>query len=63
MGWIPSNVRQWVSVFRLWSRFSKMSNNRINKRIFKWAYKFSSNRLKNWCFRVMSKFKNINMDQ
>ena len=63
MGWIPSNVRQWVSVFRLWSRFSKMSDNRINKRIFKWAYNFSSNRLKNWCFRVMSKFKNINMDQ
>ena len=37
MRWLPCIVRQWKSISILWSRFSVMSDERINKRVFKYA--------------------------
>ena len=63
MGWMPCSVKQWSSVFRLWSRFCKMDNNRLNKKVFIWSNMNGNNKVKNWCFRIMTKFKDINLDQ
>ena len=46
MGWIPCNVKQWTAVFRLWSRFCKMDNDRLNKRVFMWSYKYGNKPIK-----------------
>ena len=61
MGWKPCIVKQWSSVFRVWSRFSKMSDCRINKKIFLWSNSF--HRIRNWNFRVQSRFKFLNLSQ
>ena len=37
IGWLPTQVRQWKSLGRLWSRFKEMPHDRINKRIFSWS--------------------------
>ena len=37
IGWIPTQVKQWKSLGRLWCIFKDMSQNRINKRIFQWS--------------------------
>ena len=37
MGWVPCIIKQWSCIFRSWSRFLKMSNNRLNKKVFLWA--------------------------
>lgn len=63
MGWMPCSIKQWSAVFRLWSRLSKMNNNRLNKRVFNWCYSSSSSKIKNWCYRVMSKFRDTNLEQ
>lgn len=40
-----------------------MSDDRLNRRVFKWSNDCSSNRIRNWCFRIKSKFKELNVDQ
>lgn len=37
MGWLPSEVRQWTCVIRLWRRFKVMDINRINYKVYRWA--------------------------
>ena len=42
IGWVPTQVRQWKSLGRLWCRNNEMPQNRINKRIFEWSISNSS---------------------
>lgn len=63
MGWKPSYVRQWVNVFRHWSRCSKMDVDRINYKVFKWSIRKGSYRIKNWSYQVMEMLKFYNMEQ
>ena len=62
MGWMPCSIKQWSNVFRSWSRFSMMNNNRLNKRVFTWANMYENNRIKNWHYRVRAKFKELHLD-
>ena len=39
-----------------------MCDNRINKKVFIWANNICNNRLKNWNFRVHTKFKELDME-
>ena len=45
MGWVPTQVKQWKSLGRLWCRFKDMPHNRINKRIFQWSVSSRVNRV------------------
>ena len=60
MGWLPSIVRQWKSISILWFRFSVMPDERINKRVLKYALNKGSARLKNWPYRIINHLDNIN---
>ena len=62
MGWKPCNISQWSCVIRLWSRFTKMTNCRINKKVFLWGNERCNSKFKNWNYRVHVKFKEINME-
>ena len=33
MGWKPTVVRQWKSVYLYWAKLSKIDNNRVNKEL------------------------------
>ena len=63
MGWIPCHIRQWKSTSILWSRFSVMSDERINKRVLKYALNKGSARLKNWPYRITCHLNNINCSE
>ena len=63
MGWKPPYVKQWVNIFRHWSRCSKMDRNRINYKVFKWSVRKSSYRIKNWSYQVLEMLKLNNMDR
>ena len=62
MGWRPPSVKQWTCVFRHWARCNIMCTDRLNYRMFKWCYSNALNKRRNWCFRIMSKFKECDLD-
>ena len=39
-----------------------MCNNRLNKKVFQWANRNCNNNIKNWNFRVHSKFRELNVN-
>lgn len=61
MGWKPCIINQWSCILRTWSRYTKMCNDRINRKVFLWANRCCNNRIKNWNFRVQSKFRELNL--
>lgn len=63
MGWKPMIVKQWTSIFRHWSRCKDMSNDRLNYKVFYWSFRNAVNNKKNWCFKVMEKFRSVNCEQ
>ena len=62
IGWIPTQVKQWKSLGRLWCRFKDMSQNRINKRIFQWSVSSASTGCKNWAFKFKAHMTQLNME-
>lgn len=62
MGWRPGTIKQWSSVYRHWSRLTKMSNDRVNRKVFLWGNTIGNGKIKNWQFRVKSRFKDIDMN-
>lgn len=62
MAWTPPSIKQWKSIGRLWCRYTHMSEESLNKRIFLWGVNSSSNRIRNWPFKVKKKFENINLE-
>ena len=50
VGWDPPFVRQMQSVARLWSRLSKLDDNRYPKKVFLWSQHLANNGIKNWYF-------------
>lgn len=63
MGWIPSNITQWKSICCHWSRQVNMGDDRVNKRIFTWAYSKANRSCRNWTYAVMDKFKSIGRER
>ena len=63
MGWKPPYVKQWTNIFRHWSRCTKMENNRINYKVFKWSIRKDSYKIKNWSYQVMEMLKCYNMER
>lgn len=61
MGWMPCVIKQWSCILRTWSRYTKMCNNRLNKKVFLWANRSCNSKIKNWNFRVHSKFRELDM--
>jgi hypothetical protein len=62
MGWMPCIIKQWSCNFRTWSRFTNMCNSRLNKKVFVWGNVHCNTKLKNWNFRVHTKFKELDME-
>ncbi|XP_071167139.1 uncharacterized protein [Mytilus edulis] len=56
----PCKIKQWTSVFRNWTRFNKMNDDRVNKKVFIWGN--TCKKVKNWHFRVKNKFKELDME-
>jgi hypothetical protein len=63
MGWKPPYVKQWTNIFRHWSRCTKIENNRINYKVFKWSIRKGSYKIKNWSYQVMEMLKCYNMER
>ena len=63
MGWKPPCVKQWINIFRHWSKCTKMDNNRINYKVFKWSVMKGSCKLKNWCYKVMEMLKSFDFER
>ena len=59
--WTPAIVKQWGTVANVWCRLKTMDSNRLNYKIFKWSYNVSGNGCKNWCFKVVTKLREINL--
>ena len=62
MAWIPPVVCQWKAIGRLWTRHIHMDNTRLNKRVFLWSDNASNSNVKNWSFKVKSKFAGIDLN-
>jgi hypothetical protein len=60
MGRKPCIVKQSTSVLRIWSRFTKMSECRLNRKVFLWSNRISFSKVRNWNYRVNTKLKDIN---
>ena len=60
LGWTPIHISQWDSVIRQYRRFCKMDNDRLNKRIFRWA-DIQTNL--NWNATVHRKLSSLNLAQ
>ena len=56
VGWTNTESRQWECVINQWFRLRSMEVNRLNHRVFKWAYMQGNKRYKNWCIRVKHQF-------
>ena len=39
-----------------------MSMDRVNYKVFRWAFRIAVNKKKNWCFRIMTKFRECNLE-
>ena len=56
VGWTNTESRQLECVINQWFRLRSMEVNRLNHRVFKWAYMQGNKRYKNWCIRVKHQF-------
>jgi hypothetical protein len=63
MGWKPCIEKQWTSVLRTCSRFTKMSECRLNRKMFLWSNRISFGKVRKWNNRVNTKFKDLNLNQ
>ena len=63
MGWKPPFVKQWVNIFRHWSRCTKMNDDRSNYKIFRWSIRKGNHRIKNWSYQVMEMLKRHNIER
>ena len=61
-GMTPPEIDQWVAITRQWCRLVNMSSDRLNKKIFLWANKWSSTRCKNWVWKTKNFYKNNNLN-
>ena len=46
MGWKPQCAKQWSCVFRNWARCNVMSTDRVNNKVFRWAFRNAVNKKK-----------------
>lgn len=58
MGWKTCIHRYGLEMIRVWNRFMKMSNNRINKKVFLWDMSLEVN---NWASEIESIYNDLNM--
>ena len=57
MGWPLPIYYQWVTIVKQWQRLHRMSDNRINKKVFMFCKSKSKSRCKLWYGRVDDFFK------
>ena len=56
MGWMASRSRIWICIARLFTRYSNMEDDRLNKIIFKWALASKSRNWTKKCFDMFNKY-------
>ena len=39
-----------------------MSTDRVNYKVFRWSFRNEVSKKKNWCFRIMTKFRECNLE-
>lgn len=54
-------VKQWNWGFRHWVTCNVMSIDRVNYKVFRWAFTHSINQRKKWCYRILTKFRECNI--
>ena len=61
IGWNLPLEHQWITIGRQWARMCNFDDDRITKRVLRWAaLKASQNRpVKNWVFRVTTHFASV----
>ena len=62
IGLTNTESRQWECVINQWFRLRSMDENRLNNKVFKWAYSQGSNRYKNWCKRVKQQIRKCDLE-
>ncbi len=60
IGWIPIQIKCWKTVLSHWCRSVNMDATRLNRTIFLWSNAVSSNRCKNWNYRVKDMLNQAN---
>ena len=59
MGWRLPVHDQWLCVTRLWFCLANMNENRLNKKVFLYSMSKASRSNKNWCYKVMEFYRDI----
>lgn len=62
MGWSSQEYRQWVCISRQWCRLSQLEENRLNKKVFQWAYNISVKGKRSIMSFISKFYHNIDMD-
>lgn len=62
VGWLSPFVKQWKLIINQWYRIGVMDDNRLNKKVYKWAFRANNNNRKNWCFRVSKMFQECGIE-
>jgi hypothetical protein len=62
MGWKPSIIKQWSCVLRNWQRCTKRDSTQRNKKVFLWANRCATSRVKNWQCRVSNYLRDKDLD-
>jgi len=60
-GLLPPMVGQWETITRQWCRMCNMADDRLNKVIFKWAFRIGNKKCKNWIWTTSTFYKSVNL--
>ena len=62
MCWKTQEHKCWINIGRSWCRLTNMDDERLNKKVFKWAkYIGTECGIKNWIYQVSTFFESIGM--
>ena len=59
MGWQTPLVKQWKCICNTWDRLKRMTDNRLNKRVFVWSCSHANKSCENWVYTVKNQFQNL----
>lgn len=62
MVWLSPQYRRWLNMIRFWNRLILMENERLTRKVFDWSYNESIHGCTNWCYDILSVFKELSME-
>ena len=60
MGWLPSRIRRFVNMTRLWNRILSMDNSRLTKQVFLWDKSLNNS---NWSSEINQILQKVSMSE